>query len=60
MPTFEREGFPLYWTDFAAVIGIGGIWLAVFFARLKQREILPTKDPRITNALSGMEAAAHD
>ncbi len=60
VPTFEREGFPLYWTDAAAVIGIGGIWLAVFFSRIKQREILPTKDPRIQSALSGMEAAAHD
>ena len=60
VPTFEREGFPLYWTDFAAVIGIGGIWLAVFFSRIKQRDILPTKDPRISGALSGMEAAAHD
>ena len=60
VPTFEREGFPLLWTDFAAVVGIGGIWLAVFFARIKQREILPTKDPRVQKDLSGMEAAAHD
>ena len=60
VPTFEREGFPLYWTDAAAVIGIGGIWLAVFFSRLKQRDILPTKDPRVQGALTGMEAAAHD
>ena len=60
VPGFDREGFPLLWTDFAAIIGIGGIWLAVFFFRLKQREILPTKDPRVTGALSGMEAAAHD
>ena len=60
VPAFERDGFPLYWTDFAAVIGLGGIWLAVFFARLKGREILPTRDPRISNALSSMEATAHD
>ena len=60
VPTFEREGFPLYWTDAAAVVGIGGIWLAVFFYRIKQREILPTKDPRVQGALTGMEAAAHD
>ena len=60
IPGFEREGFPLLWTDFAAVIGIGGIWLAVFFYRLKQRDILPTKDPRVIGDLSGMEAAAHD
>ncbi len=60
VPAFDREGFPLFWTDFAAVIGIGGIWLAVFFYRIKQREILPTKDPRVQSALTGMEAAAHD
>ena len=60
VPSFEREGFPLYWTDAAAVVGIGGIWLAVFFYRIKQREILPTKDPRVQGALTGMEAAAHD
>ena len=31
--------------DFAAPIGIGGIWLAFFLSRLKQAALLPQHDP---------------
>jgi hypothetical protein len=46
-PTFRTKGFALYWTDFAAFFGVGGIWLYVFLSQLRQRPLLPLRDPRI-------------
>jgi hypothetical protein len=40
-------GFAIYWTDFAAFLGIGGIWLYVFIGQLRRRPLLPLRDPRV-------------
>ena len=45
MPSFHPTGIVLSWLDFAAPIGIGGIWLAFFLSRLKQAALLPQHDP---------------
>ncbi len=45
MPTFHQGGVAVSWLDFAAPIGIGGIWLAVFLAHLKSAPLLPQQDP---------------
>ncbi len=50
IPNFRREGFALHWLDFAVLIGIGGIWVAVFASWLKSRPILPQHDPRLAPA----------
>ena len=42
------HGFSLYWTDFAAFIGVGGIWLYVFLGQLRRRPLLPLHDPRVS------------
>jgi hypothetical protein len=55
-PTFRTKGFALYWTDFAAFVGIGGIWLYVYLGQLRRRPLLPLRDPRVAPPLS--EAAA--
>lgn len=55
-PTFRRNGFTLYWTDFAAFIGIGGIWIYVYIGQLRRRPLLPLQDARIAPATT--EAAA--
>jgi hypothetical protein len=34
VPTFGRDGFPLRWSDPVAVVGVGGLWTAVFLWRL--------------------------
>ncbi len=49
-PTFRKGGFTLYWTDFAAFIGIGGIWIYVFIGQLRRRPLLPLRDARIAPA----------
>jgi hypothetical protein len=46
------EGFHISWMDFAAPIGIGGIWLWWFFKELKQRPLVPINDPFLENAIS--------
>jgi hypothetical protein len=50
-PEFFPKGFHLSWLDFAAPLGIGGIWLAVFAAQLKRRPLLPLGDPKLAEAI---------
>ncbi|HEY3898126.1 MAG TPA: hypothetical protein VGM54_05905 [Chthoniobacter sp.] len=45
-PSFDKGGIVLHWLDFAAPIGIGGIWLSGFCARLRSRPLLVSHDPR--------------
>lgn len=50
-PTYRTHGFWLYWTDFAAFFGVGGIWLYVFLGELRRRPLLPLRDPRVMTPL---------
>jgi len=50
-PTFRRQGFAIYWTDLAAFIGIGGIWIYLFMGQLRRRPLLPLRDPRVMSPL---------
>jgi hypothetical protein len=55
-PTFRNKGFALYWTDFAAFIGVGGIWLYVYLGQLRRRPLLPLHDPRLAEPLPELVA----
>jgi hypothetical protein len=46
MPSFYPKGPHASWTDLAAPIGIGGVWIAMFVSRLKANPLLPLRDPR--------------
>jgi hypothetical protein len=46
-PEFKTAGFHLSWMDFAAPIGVGGIWIAFFIWNLKKYPIVPVGDPRL-------------
>ena len=46
-PAFRRKGLEVFWTDALAFIGVGGLWIAVFAWRLKERSLLPLHDPRL-------------
>ena len=37
--------------DFAAPIGLGGIWLAYFLYQLEKRPLMPLHDPHLEEAL---------
>lgn len=45
MPSLHSEGMDVSWQDFAAPMGIGGVWLAYFLSRLKAAPLLPQQDP---------------
>jgi hypothetical protein len=45
MPTLHPNGLSLSWLDFTAPIGIGGLWLALFFGHLKAAPLVPRNDP---------------
>ena len=42
----------IHWTDFAAWLGIGGIWLAVFVGNLIRHPLLARNDPRLENLIT--------
>ena len=50
-PAFRTEGLSVLWTDLAAVLGIGAIWLSVFGVQLRRAALLPRYDPRIPQVL---------
>jgi hypothetical protein len=51
-PSLHSSGFSLSWMDLAALAGVGGVWLGVFFHRLASRRLLPQNDPRMEEALA--------
>jgi hypothetical protein len=56
-PALHAEGFHLHWLDLALPIGLGGIWLAAFLARLKSRPLLAERDPRFTGVADAPHGA---
>ncbi len=50
-PGFRKGRFGLSWMDFAAPIGMGGIWLAYFLIQLGRRPLMPINDPHLAEAL---------
>jgi hypothetical protein len=48
---FEPHSFHIHWLDFAAPIGIGGIWLWAYLTQLKARPLLPVHDPSLEEVL---------
>jgi hypothetical protein len=51
-PIFRHQTSTIHWLDFATIVGIGGIWLAVFFTNLAGRALLPAHDPYFEEALA--------
>lgn len=41
LPSFHRTGVQIHWMDFAAIVGVGGVWLVVFAQILKGTVLLP-------------------
>jgi hypothetical protein len=62
-PAFKGGGDALvapsampHWLDLTAPIGIGGLWLFVFFTQLKKGSLVPLNDPRFDYAAIAEEA----
>ena len=51
---------PPNWVDFAAFIGIGGLWYSVYASRIKKAPLLPGYDTRLVeDAHSYDEEVSH-
>ena len=48
----ETAGLHLHWLDLATLVGIGGVWLAVYFGELKKRPLLPAFEPYLEEAVA--------
>lgn len=47
MPNFHHDGIHLSWMDATTMIGIGGIFLWLFWQRLTSKAIAPLNDPKL-------------
>ena len=45
------HGLHFHWLDLATLVGLGGIWLALFIGQLKSRPLVPVNDPYLAEAL---------
>jgi hypothetical protein len=50
-PEAYTKGLSFHWLDAAAVVGLGGIWVAIFASNLKGRPLLPIHDAGLADAL---------
>ena len=50
VPNFQ-DRITIHWLDFAALAGIGGVWLLVFARALSGPPLLPVHDPFTEEAL---------
>jgi hypothetical protein len=42
----------VHWLDLVAPLAVGGVWLAVFLAQLRDRPLVPLNDPSVEEALA--------
>jgi hypothetical protein len=54
-PEAYPGGLRIHWLDVSTVMGLGGVWVALFVGHLKGRPLLPLKDPELASALRGPE-----
>lgn len=52
MPVLHHHGFHFDWMTFTALIGLGGIFLGLFFYRFKQKKMVPINDPKLSQSLN--------
>lgn len=45
IPAFSPNGPQFHWSDWLALIGLGGIFLAIYVAQLKKKPLVPLHDP---------------
>jgi hypothetical protein len=52
MPEFYRDRLSVHWLDFAALAGVGGLWITMFLWRLGSQPLLAPNDPDLAPALA--------
>jgi hypothetical protein len=52
MPTLHRDGVVFNWMDVTSFIGLGGIFLYLFFNRFSKNAMIPVNDPKLAESLN--------
>lgn len=52
MPVINYHGFSLSWLDVTTFIGLGGIFMGLFFTKLTNHNLVPVNDPQLANSLN--------
>jgi hypothetical protein len=50
-PDFRKGHFGVSWLDFAAPLGVVGLWLAYFLKQLEKAPLMPINEPHLVEAL---------
>lgn len=51
MPILHHGGVAISWLDITTLIGLGGIFMGLFFSTLKSHDIVPVNDPTLAASL---------
>jgi hypothetical protein len=51
VPAYEKAGPQFHWSDWLALIGLGGIFLAIYVSQLKRKPLMPLHDPNFAGVL---------
>lgn len=51
MPTLHSHGVSFSWMDLTTLLGLGGIFLGLFFRTLRSNSLIPTNDPKLGASL---------
>jgi hypothetical protein len=51
VPAYEQNGPEFHLLDILALVAVGGLWLAAFYAQLRRLPLLPLHDPRFETFL---------
>jgi len=51
MPTLHTHHTSFHWLDIATLLGLGGLFMGLFFNTLKKQSLIPTSDPHLNESL---------
>jgi hypothetical protein len=52
MPVINYHGFSLSWLDVTTFLGLGGIFMGLFFTKFKSHNMVPVNDPQLADSLN--------
>ena len=52
MPVLHHDGVSISWLDLVTLVGLGGIFLGLFFQTLKRNNLVPVNDPQLSDSLA--------
>lgn len=51
MPVLHHHGFQLNWLDITTLLGLGGVFMGLFFTTFKKYNMVPVNDPQLADSL---------